>query len=395
MLRPIVFLATAAIISNAQGRPEPATIRIASPASGTVVHPGETITLEVAVTGPYTIVVISEGLGELVELGRSLKPPPYSFQVSVPVVVTLQPHTITAKLYDLSGRRIQSTVASDTITLAVEPSAPPRKLWIREDSPFRFQVGNGRELSVMGTFDGQRELNLNSSTLTTYETDPSGIVAVSYGQIRALAPGSTKLTARHQGLQASVNVIVTGDDLRITSPPARTVVHPGDELSVDVSVLRGPFESVLVLLAPSLSTGAEMNVQPYWFKLTIPLSADIGPTDLVALGRTASLPLPVFSTPVSIDIERADPPQSLFNAFGQFGASTWIGSQEHIQVYGKYPDNPRVDLSRSSLTTYETTSNGIVAIEKDGWIRGLAAGTTTVVVRHRNLRVAVKVLVRE
>jgi hypothetical protein len=395
MLRPIILLGTLAIIANSQGRPEPATIKITSPASGVVVHPGQTVDIEVTVSGPYSLVGLSESLGVLVGLGRSLDSPPYRFPVQIPAVIEFQPYTITAQLYDLGGR-INSRVASDRITLDVEPSAPPRKFRIREDYyPLRFQVGGGSELYVGGTFAGSDEVNLNRSTLTTYEAEPPGIVSLSWGQVHGLAPGSAKVTARHQGLQASVTVTVVGDELRITSPPEGTVVHPGQELSVDVSASGGPFEGVAVaaFLAQSFSPAA--TVQPYWFTLTIPLSAPIGPSDIVAMGRVASAPLPIDSLPVSIDIERSDAPQSLFPPYDRFEASTWVGGQEHIQIYGKYPDNPRVDLTRSTLTTYETTSKGIVSIEKDGWITGLAAGSTTVVIRHRNLRIAVKVLVRE
>ena len=141
MLRPIVLLGTFAIIAHSQGRPEPAAmLKITSPASGVVVHPGQTIDMEVMVSGPYSFVGISESLGVLVGLGRSLGAPPYKFPIQIPAVINPGPYAITAELYDFGGR-INSRVASDTIILDVEPSAPPRKIRIKSRAVGRTLCG--------------------------------------------------------------------------------------------------------------------------------------------------------------------------------------------------------------------------------------------------------------
>lgn len=301
-------------------------------------------------SGPYSLVAINESLGVIIPGERSLSSPPYRFLVRVPAVIRPQPYAITAQLYAPDGR-INPVVASDTITLDVEPAAPPQNLRIKDNYyPLRFPVGDGRDLYVEGTF-GLDELNLNDSTLTTYKTEPPGIVSVSKGQLKGLAPGSAEVTVSHQGLQASISVTVVGDALMITSPPTGTVVHAGQELSVEVSTSGGPFDRVSVLLAPSMSAGAELelNSRPYWSAFTVPKSAPIGPSNILAVGKAASVPLPVYSLPVSIDIERSDAPQSLFTSYDRLGASTWVGGREQIEVYGKYPDSPRVNLSRSNL----------------------------------------------
>jgi hypothetical protein len=315
------------------------------------------------------------------------------FQVQIPLRINPQPYTITVELYDLGGR-IHSTVATDRIRLDVAPSAPPQQLSINPGRPLIVPVGDGIDLYVRGTFDGPGELNLDNSTLTTYEAAPPGIVSVEFGQARALAPGTAKVTARHQGLQSSVTITVTNDELRITAPAEGTVVHPGQVLSVDVSASGGPFKGVGVFLAGDFSGFAESAVQPYWFSLTVPASAKSGPTRIVAMGNTDATN--VSSFPVTIDVERTDAPQSLStDVTVGYWASTWVGGTEGIRVYGKYPDNPRVDLTESTLTTYEPGSEGIISIQKGGWFKGLAAGSTTIVIHHRNLSVTVKVIVHE
>jgi hypothetical protein len=392
MLRHIVFIASFAAIAYAQERPEFATVKIISPDSGLMVHPGQTVDIEVAVTGQYSLVAISESLGVIIGSERSLGAAPYLFRVQIPARLNPRPYAITATLY--APGRINPAVATDSITLDVEPLAPPRKLSIDPDRPLILPVGGASQLYVNGTFDGQNELNLNWSTLTTYQTDPPGIVSVDLGGISALAPGTAKVTVRHQGLQSSVTVTVRGDELRITTAPTEgTIVHPGQELSVGVSASGGPFKKVFVLLGQDFDAGAERAVEPYWFSFTVPASAKIGPTRIIAMGFIDNTQ--VFSPPVTIDVERTNAPQTLFTDVDRYGTSTWVGGYGSIYVFGEYSDNPYVDLSASTLTSYEASSQGIVSIEKNGEFKGLAAGSTTIVIRHRDLSITVKVVVRE
>jgi len=149
-----------------------------------------------------------------------------------------------------------------------------------------------------------------------------------------------------------------------------------------------------VMLAGDLRGFANRVVAPYWFSLTVPASAKSGPADIVAMGNTDATH--VFSTPATIDVERTDAPQSLStDVTVGYSKSTWVGGEARIRVYGKYPDNAYVDLTESTLTTYETSSEGIVAMEKNGQFKGLAAGSATIVIRHRDLGITVKVVVRE
>ena len=119
-----------------------------------------------------------------------------------------------------------------------------------------------------------------------------------------------------------------------------------------------------------------------------------GPAKIVAMGHTDATG--VSSSPVTIDVERTDAPQSLFtDVTVGYSKHTQVGGEASIRVYGKYPDNPDVDLTDSTLTTYATSSKGIIAMERDGQFKGLAAGSTSIVIHHRNLSVTLKVVVRE
>src|SRR5580704_1128918 len=76
--------------------------------------------------------------------------------------------------------------------------------------------------------------------------------------------------------------------------------------------------------------------------------------------RSALTATGVSSSPVTIDVECTDAPQSLFtDVTVGYSKHTQVGGEASIRVYGKYPDNPDVDLTDSTLTTYATSSKGI------------------------------------
>jgi len=321
-------------------------LKIVAPADDVVVYPGKTITVEVSVSGPFSLVALEQ---PLIGLNQSLKAPPYFFQVTVPETIGPGRYNVNASIY-APGKVFP--VAKDMVWIDIEPAGVPRKLRIEGDYDKTLQVGGGADLRVIGTLEGGRDVFLSRSTRTTYEAVPPGIVSVSKeGQVRALAPGSATIIARHQSLQADAKISVTSDALRITSPAEGTLVHTGDKLYVDVSPSGGPFEAVTAVLAPSFAASAELTVQPYWFSFAVPATMTPGPADVLAMGRNSSLL--VWSDPVSINIERADAPESIFTSVNdRYGLSLSVGIAYPISVYGKYPDNPRLNLSKSSFTTY-------------------------------------------
>lgn len=295
---------------------------------------------------------------------------------------------ITASLYTPS----KVAIASDTVWIDVERLASPQKIRIGAGST-NFQVGLGTEIKVTGTFDDGDEIDLSRSTRTTYEADPLGIVSVSKeGQVRALAPGAATVIIHHQNLQAAVNVSVANASLQITGPAEGTVVHPGETLFVDVAASGGPFEFVSVF-SWDLRGGEMLKSAPYRFSVQVPMPKKPGPTNIAAIGKTGSVP--IFSPPVSVDVEGSDVPEMIWVDRSVVGTERLrVGQQGQIPVYGKFPDNPLVNLTESSLTTYEPDRKGVVSITKEGYTTGLAPGSTNVVVRYGELQTAVKIVVR-
>jgi Bacterial Ig-like domain (group 2) len=387
MRRSVVLLGVAAIALVPMELLAQSAIKITSPTSDLVVRPGQTLGVDVSVSGPYSLVYLSGPSTTITVPHQSLDTRPYLFHVTVPERSAPGRYMITASLYTPS----RVSIASDTIWIDVERPDSPRNIRIGAGST-NFQVGLGTELKVVGTFEGGTEIDLSHSTRTTYAPDSTGVVSVSKeGQVTALAPGAATILVHHQNLQGAVNVSVANANLQITSPAEGTVVHAGETLLVDVTASGGPFEFVSVS-ASDLRGGEMLKSAPYRFSLQVPMPKKPGPTNITAIGKTGSLTM--FSLPVSVDIERLDAPEAIFIDRSVIGTERLsVGQQGRIYVYGKLSDNPLVNLTESSLTTYEPDTKGVVSVTKDGYTTGLAAGATNIVVRYRNLETVVRVVV--
>jgi hypothetical protein len=263
------------------------------------------------------------------------------------------------------------------------------------------QVGAGDDLQVMGMFDGAGEVNLNWSSRTSYETEPPGIVSVDRaGHVRGLAPGVARIVVRHENLQASVDVTVAANSLTITSPAEGTVVHPGETIIVNVAPGSGPFQSVGALVPGYMTGSLLLKSPPYQFTFIVATlslqteSAKIksGPNPISVMGFTASGE--VFAQPVYIDIEPIDSPKRIF-AEEQIGLTLSVGQEGLARVFGEYSDGSTVNLTQSSFTTYELSSPGVASVTKEGYIKGVAPGSTNLVIRNRDKLAMVRVVVRD
>lgn len=364
------------------------TIKITSPASNSVFRPGQTIDVEVAVTGRFSVVRVSDPSPTVDIPLHKLESPPYRCDLTAPTKRPPGKYMIAASLYAPTN----AAVASDTVWIDVEREDSPREIRIGAPST-TLQIGSGTDLTVTGIYADNDRVDLTRSTRTTYTSDPTGIVSVSKeGQVVALTPGFVRLLVHHDALEARVNMSVSGANLEITRPVDGTVVHPGETIVVEVKASGGPFEFVMPF-SWDLAGGEMLINEPYRFSLTVPTPRKPGPTNLVAIGKVG--PLQVFSAPVSVDIERSDVPEMIWVDRSVVGTERLrVGQQGQIPVYGKFPDNSVVPLTGSSLITYEADTTGIVSISKDGYTIGVAGGSTNVTVRYGELQTVVKITVR-
>jgi hypothetical protein len=183
--------------------------------------------------------------------------------------------------------------------------------------------------------------------------------------------------------------------LQIKNPAPGTVFNPGQTVVVYVEPSGGPFKSVSIIAPGYINGLAALTSPPYQFSFTVPPipSKGIGPgiNTISVMGTTTAAAGPVFAA-VPIAIERADSPQSIAIDRSAFELS--VGEELPIGVYGKYSDASTLRITESTQTTYTSQDPSIAAVvTTDGVVRGVAPGSTTIVVRHQGLQRIVTVTV--
>ena len=189
-------------------------VRILSP-SGAVVRPGQTITIAVAADasveklvligqhplGPGRVLaggapgIMARGQGEL---------RPIQFQVRIPADTRPGTYQVTAM-----GRIAGGDVESEAVTIDVEKSEEPVRIWA-EPALIEFaRVGDEIPLRVLGTFADRSNEELTRSSKTTFTSaDPRVATVNASGMVTAVAAGRTTIQARTPSSDYSIPVRV-------------------------------------------------------------------------------------------------------------------------------------------------------------------------------------------
>jgi hypothetical protein len=203
----LLVLGTCVVALHAQP-----TLQITSPAAGTVVAPGQTISVTVTPSSTFSIIgVIGED-----RIGDSaiLNAPPYQFSMQIPADAT--PH-----VYDLTAWGLTAPgadpIRSPLVPIDVERPDSPVKVTV--DSLVFSAVGDRLPLVVFGTFSDGSKYHLNRSTKTTFVSDTPSVATVSSeGVVTAVSPGQA-------------HIVVNGSIfVSVTVPPPITVMPSAKRL---------------------------------------------------------------------------------------------------------------------------------------------------------------------
>jgi hypothetical protein len=196
---PVVALAEIALASGPLL--SQVVVQITSPASRTIVNPGQTIVVDVSVSGTGFLGA-KIAAQDPIKDSQVLTAPPYQFSITVPARIRPGPYTLVAEGRTSSGRQ-----SSDPVTIDVERTDTPQS--IAADSHVELAVGDESLVRVVGTYADGSVVDLSRSTRTTYSPDPPGIVSVTReGVVTALAAGSTKIVIQHQNHKTVVKAVV-------------------------------------------------------------------------------------------------------------------------------------------------------------------------------------------
>ena len=175
--------------------------------------------------------------------------------------------------------------------------------------------------------------------------------------------------------------------LQITSPPNGAVISSGQTLGITVSAT-GAFQQVIIVGQNPLGTSQSLNATLYQFQLLIPAGIPAGSYSLTAVGALAP-GQPVYSDPMSIDIEPASAPTSLSVGPAVIDLSV-IGDQVPLEVVGTFSDGSTVWMTNSSTIAYSSDTPSVASVDTNGIVTAIAPGTALVSANGRNVPVTVR-----
>lgn len=177
-----------------------ATLQITSPLDGTVVHPGDTVTINVNGSGATFSSVFVIGEDQLESCGTAGTIP---FQCSISIATYTNPGTylLTAVALDTLGNEPDSS----PITIDVEPSAPPASVVAQPPSLMHSWTGDMTGLRVIGTNSDGSTVELTKSTQTISQA-PGIVTVTADGLVTAVGAGTTQIV-----IDGNIYVSVTVD----------------------------------------------------------------------------------------------------------------------------------------------------------------------------------------
>ena len=181
------------------------SLTITAPASGIVVHPGDTVKVVVTATGSFQEVGLI-GTGRLAMLLSQDKRSPFEFEVHLRNDLGARTYYLTA----VAAERPGEAVYSPPISLIVEPVDPLLRLHVEPPVIELSSTGRGY-LYIEGIYPRETTVNLTKSPTLRYVSEDESIAQVTAdGTIRAVSPGSTRVTVDYRGVKHVVPVVVGG-----------------------------------------------------------------------------------------------------------------------------------------------------------------------------------------
>jgi len=206
------------LLGNAQQKRP--SLQIASPVEGTVVSPGQSISITVIspTNTPFTSVVVvgEDPLG----MTDSTDVLPAQFSLTIPQQIGLRTYTLTAE-----GGGVTSDgkpISSNAVQIDVErPDLPIHLNSSKKQIAFASQ--GGREpIGIQAAFaDGAYLLVTRSSRLAFASSNPAVATVDGYGEVKPVAAGNATITATYTvaGQSVSISVPVNVPQTAINSSP--------------------------------------------------------------------------------------------------------------------------------------------------------------------------------
>lgn len=182
---------------------------------------------------------------------------------------------------------------------------------------------------------------------------------------------------------------LVSDSLRIVSPTERTVVAPGQTITVLVQAPSDAFSHVGVI-GENMGFSETKTTPPFEFSLVIPNNF-AGPKKLTAVGIVRP-GRGLFSRPVTIIVEPPVPLTELRVDLAQIKLGL-PGQQTRLFVTGIFANGTALDITKSPDIRFTSTNTAVAVVDSTGLVEAVAEGTATITVTYKARSVAVPVKV--
>jgi hypothetical protein len=194
-------------------------LQITSPADGTVVYPGQTVS--VTVTSPTNTAFTQVGVVGQDPIGLSdiANSVPAHFSITIPTDTVPRTYMLTADGTTSSGQSAES----DTILVDVERPDPPISLAPLLSSIAFQSLGEQTPITLTAKFSDGSILDVTESSYVTYASSNTAVATVNrHGMVTAVGAGSTTVTATYtlSGKQVQTAIPVKVRAPKLTAAPA-------------------------------------------------------------------------------------------------------------------------------------------------------------------------------
>ncbi len=344
------ILTTASVCAAQQNPPQ---LQISTPPDGTVVHPGETVS--VTVTSPAGVAFSQVGVIGQDPLGLSdiATSVPATFSFTIPTDIRCGTYMLTADGTTASGESVESA----TILIDVErPDVPVSLSPLMPGITFEAQ-GEQSPVVVLATFSDGSILDVTRSSYLAYSSANTGIATVdSNGVVTGVSAGSTLVKAIYS---------LNGQSVELHVP----VAVPSPVLAPSPASLSFGSQNVGTNSAPQILTLTNASSGPMKI-LSVTTTGDFSETD----DCITSSPLAANAT-CSINV--AFTPSAVGNRTGKVSvANSFASIPIGIALSGTGVGQPATATALTS-TANPSLLNGSVAFTASVSVAAPGAGTPT------------------
>jgi len=235
-------------------------------------------------------------------------------------------------------------------------------------------------------------------------TSPADGTVVSPG--RTVTVGAASVTPPNAASWSDSDVTVSSGGqtsaqplLKIVSPAGLEVVHPGDEVRVVVTAVRGkrPDQVGLIVQFPlQLLTPSPLRTPPYEFTVKVPSKVDKAGLYSVGGAGAAGRTFVVARDAISLDVEPSAPVVKMLVDLDEI-TFAHRGEQMPILVTASFADHTVMTITNSTEITYKSLDPRVATVSSEGVVTAVGdgpAGHTEILVQFENKTVTVEISLR-